>query len=125
MKGGYSFFLLSLFFILSHCTKDVDLPQELPIQVLEVRYLDIDVSCCTGNVKFLNGETITDANGNREDGFAISNIEDFNTNGNIQFGDTLLITFEVLSDIPDNYPESQMLCLCQEALIPIQILSVE
>jgi len=88
------------------------------------RYIE---DLCCGNLMIINGETIEHPSGNWVDSLIYGvNLEEYISSQNLDFGDELLIEYEVLSDpLPDDIEIDCEIICNRHSGIPIEINSLE
>ena len=117
MKQITSF--LFLITLLIACQKSSE-----PNPDLTFRYIE---DLCCGNLMMMNGETIEHPSGNWVDSLLYGvNLEEYINSQNLDFGDELIIEFEVLPDpLPDGIQIDCEIICDRHSGIPIEISSLE
>lgn len=92
----------------------------------ELKFRYIEEFCC-GNLMILDGNTIDDSSGNIQDSLTYGvNLDDYIIPQNLEFGDEILIEYEVLNfPLPDDF-EINCSSICNRHNgISIKILSLK
>jgi hypothetical protein len=112
-------YLLLIIPLLITCQKSSDTNPDL-----NFRYID---DFCCGNLMIMNGETIENYSANWRDSLTYGvNLEDYVSSQNLDFGDELLIEYEVLTSPLSDDVEIDCSVICnRHSGIPIRIISLE
>ncbi len=109
--------LLTLSIVLSSCqTREATAP------LYEVIYVDISESC-GWNLQLTDEVVIWNYNRSRRDAFLHSDIHRFNTDGHLQFGDTLRLEIEVLEIPSGDYETPDWICNRFQG-IPVRVVQL-